>query len=289
MKVNVYTLNSFAVTEEGGNPAGIVFDAEILTEDQMKQIAAIVGFSETAFYTHSDCASHKVRFFTPVDEVDLCGHATIGAYYAMSVLGKIKEGSYTQETINGILNIDVHNDHSVMMEQFTPCFTETVPIEEVAETLNLNPSDLCQDLIPQVVSTGLRDLMVPIRSLATLNAMKPDLDKVAELSRKYHIVGYHIFTQDTNGDADLYCRNLAPLYGIQEEAATGTSNGALACYLYRYGKITKEQAGNLYFRQGYSMNKPSQIQVSLSVQGEKILGVKVGGSAKNLKLMEVEI
>lgn len=89
--------------------------------------------------------------------------------------------------------------------------------------------------------------------------------------------------------ANANCRNFAPLYDIPEESATGTSNGALGCYLYHHRKINNEQALNIVFEQGYSMKKPSEILVSLVVKENEILEVKVGGSAMNLTLTEVEI
>ena len=79
MNVKVITLNSFALESGGGNPAGVVLDASGLAEAQMLEIAKKVGFSETAFVMESDKSDFRVRFFTPEAEVDLCGHATIGA------------------------------------------------------------------------------------------------------------------------------------------------------------------------------------------------------------------
>lgn len=80
MKIRVYTLHSFAKTMDGGNPAGVVLDAEDLLEKDMQLIAAKVGFSETAFVQKSEKASYKVRFYTPIEEVNLCGHATIAVF-----------------------------------------------------------------------------------------------------------------------------------------------------------------------------------------------------------------
>lgn len=77
---NGLKINAFAKTNEGGNPAGIVLNAGVLSENDMKKIAGILGLSETAFVTKSDVADYRVRFFTPSEEVDLCGHATIGTF-----------------------------------------------------------------------------------------------------------------------------------------------------------------------------------------------------------------
>ncbi len=88
----------------------------------------------------------------------------------------------------------------------------------------------------------------------------------------------------------ILCHNaIAPLYGIPEESATGTSSGALGCYLYHYGIINEEQASHIILEQGYSMKRPSEIRVSLAIKENKIFEVKVGGRAMNLTLTEVEI
>ncbi|MBE6823419.1 MAG: PhzF family phenazine biosynthesis protein [Ruminococcaceae bacterium] len=289
MKINAYALNSFAKTKEGGNPAGVVLNADSLSEEEMRKIAAVLGFSETAFVMQSNTADFKVRFFTPKEEVDLCGHATIAAFYAMSNLNLLKPGEYKQETRAGILGIEIHDDGFVMMDQSIPIFSELLTKEEVADSLNLCASEILPDLPVQVVSTGLRDVMVPVRSMEILDKIRPDMEKIKTVSRKYHTVGYHVFSLESLHGANAYCRNFAPLYGIPKEAATGTSSGALGCYLYHYGKISREQASNIVFEQGYSMKRPSEIRVFLGVKENEIYEVKVGGKAMNLTPMEVEI
>ena len=87
--IKVYTLNAFTDDVSGGNPAGVVLDADNLTEKQMQGIAKKVGFSETAFVMSSDSADFRVRFFTPSDEVDLCGHATIATFKLLLLKGRI--------------------------------------------------------------------------------------------------------------------------------------------------------------------------------------------------------
>lgn len=289
MKVNVYTLNSFAKTKEGGNAAGVVMNADSLSEKEMRKIAAILGFSETAFILQSNVADFKVRFFTPNEEVDLCGHATIATFYTMASLGLLKPGMYKQETKAGILGIEIKGDNSIMMNQPVPVFSEIIDKEELADSLNIKALQMPEDLPVQVVSTGLRDIMVPVKSIEVLNTINPDMEKIRKISRKYNAVGYHVFALESFHFANANCRNFAPLYDISEESATGTSNGALGCYLYHYRKINNEQALDIVFEQGYSMKKPSEILVSLTVKENEILEVKVGGNAMNLALSEVEI
>lgn len=289
MKIKAYKINAFAKTEEGGNPAGVVVNADELSENDMKKIAGILGLSETAFVMKSDVADYRVRFFTPTEEVDLCGHATIGAFSTLLSRGFIKRGNYTQDTKAGVLNVEVMEDSSIMMNQTKPSFFEVLEKKEIADSLNISVDDMNEKLPVQIVSTGLRDIIVPIRSIEVLNGIKPNFKKVSEISKKFSAIGYHLFVLDSLYNSTAHCRNLAPLYGIPEESATGTSNGALACYLLKNSQIKPEYAKNLSFEQGYSMNMPSEIMVSLSVENNEIHEVRVGGKALNLTEIEIEL
>ncbi len=289
MIIKVYTLNAFAKNPQGGNPAGVVLEAGSLSDNQMQQITKEVSFSETAFVSKSDKADFRVRFFTPKGEVDLCGHATIATFFLMAKLKLIQFGMYTQETKAGVLNIEVKSDEAIFMNQNTPQFFEEIDKEEIAHSLNIPIEVIESDLPIQIVSTGLRDILVPIRTLSELHSIKPNFEKVYEISKKYDVVGYHLFTLETKFDSTAHCRNLAPLYDIPEESATGTSNGALSCYLWKNRKINNDQSQNLVYEQGYSMGKPSEILVNLITDDEKIVEVKVGGIASNIQQKEIKI
>ncbi len=289
MKVKVYTINAFAKAKQGGNPAGVVLDADQLSEGAMKKIAKIIGFSETAFIMKSNKADFKIRFFTPNEEVDLCGHATIAAFSVLLKTECINPGTYTQETKAGILAVEVDDNGIIMMTQSNPSFYEIIDYEEIADTLDINVDDFNRLFPCQIVSTGLKDILIPISNIEILDTIKPNFEKVAKLSKKYDVIGYHMFVLDSVSNSNAYCRNLAPLYGIDEESATGTSSGALACYLYKYGVFDTLQCHNITFEQGYSMNMPSEINVKLNVKESDICEVKVGGKALNIYLREVEI
>lgn len=282
-----YTLNAFAKSPEGGNPAGVVFNSENLSNQTKQEIAKRIGFSETAFVEKSTKADFKLQFFTPSEEVDLCGHATIASFFLMLNLSRIGIGSYTQETKAGVLKVDVMKNGSVFMEQTKPEFFELLPKEEIADSLNVSPKLISSDLPIQIVSTGLKDIFIPINNLANLLEIKVDFEKVAAISKKYNAIGYHLFSLETLNKASAHCRNFAPRYNIPEEAATGTASGALSCYLVKYGIITTEQASALVFEQGHTMGKPSEIQTQLLLKNNAIVQVKVGGMASNIKEHEL--
>ena len=282
-KINVTTLNAFARAGRGGNPAGVVIDTDGLDETSMQKVAAGVGLSETAFVQKSAAADFKIRFFTPAAEVDLCGHATIAVFSLLFGLRRIQPGKFRQETKAGILGVEVQADGTVFMEQTLPVFENAVDRGEVAGSLGIEIDSLAPDMPVQIVSTGLRDIMVPLVSLRALSNIEPDFKKITKISRRYGAVGYHAFSLETKHNSTAHCRNFAPLYGIPEEAATGTSSGALACYLFRRGKIAEGQARKLVFEQGYGMGRPSEILVRLDIKKKAVTGVHVGGKATAAK------
>ena len=125
---------------------------------------------------------------------------------------------------------------------------------------------------PQVLSTGIKEIFVAVKSGEILNALQPLFKEMINLAKKYSTIGVHAFAIENN---QVYGRNFAPVVGILEESATGTSNGALACYLNKYF----DHKNNYILRQGYSMNQPSEIIVNLDIENNQINKVWVGGNA----------
>lgn len=258
---------------------------------EMQLIAKEFGFSETAFMEKSLLADYKIRYFTPASEVDLCGHATIAAFGLMHSLGLSKAGtSYSIETKAGILDVDISSEGLVYLSQALPQFLEKISCEEIAPSLGMEAGDLKTGLPIQIVSTGLRDIMIPIRSRKLLNKVQPNFDAITAISEKYDVVGYHLFTMDTPDDAAAECRNFAPLYDIPEESATGTSNGALLSYLYQHGQRSLREVENVMFRQGYSMDCPSEIRAGLRLsESGEINQVRVGGAVAGIERRHIMI
>ena len=285
MKIEVNILDVFAEKVGDGNPAGVVLDANKLSDIEMQEISKKVGLSETAFVKKSERADFKVQFFTPNNEVDLCGHATIGTFSLLYKNGEIGVGVYTQETKAGILEIEIKEDGKIYMEQLKPKYYGDINKKEIAESLNMDVENIVEELPIKIVSTGLKDILVPIKTLEILNNIEPNFEIIKKISEKYDVVGYHIFALSNEEGSIGYCRNFAPLYDIDEESATGTSNGALACYLHKYNKLEKYK--NLKFNQGYSMGKPSNIYADLEVKDNEIISVKVGGTALKVNKMTI--
>lgn len=278
--IATYIVGAFTNNGSGGNKAGVVFQADGLSDKQMQVIAKELAYSETAFISKSENATYKVRFFTITEEVDLCGHATIATWSLLFQKGFVKHGMYSQETLAGKLGIMISGDGSVFMQQTEPQFFSRVDVEEIVPVLGVNETSFEISLPPQVVSTGSRDIVVAVRSKEILMSLQPDFSKMANLSVKYNVMGLHVFT--LGEDCTAIARNFAPLVGIDEESATGTSNGALLCYLKELGRL-KEQ--DLYcIEQGENMGQHS------NVLGKLIDGrIWIGGQASLLaeKIMDV--
>ena len=199
MKISVYEVHAFTKDGQGGNAAGVVIQESgtVLTDSQMLEIAARMGFSETAFVSESDAADFKVRFFTPSDEVDLCGHATIAVFWLLNSLGKLNgRRDLVQETKAGLLNLRVSNDE-ILMAQATPEFGPVLEPEEIFWSLGLSENAQAVGLPVQIVSTGLKDIVVPVASLKDLEALKPDFEDIRQISEAHGVTGYHCFTLNT--------------------------------------------------------------------------------------------
>ena len=103
--VEVYVISAFSIDGMGGNKAGVVLDSRDLMPAKMMAIAKDLGYSETAFLMESNTADFKIRYFTPTEEVSLCGHATIATFSILNSLGRLSKDTYTIETKAGSLNL----------------------------------------------------------------------------------------------------------------------------------------------------------------------------------------
>ncbi len=291
-------VDAFTDSLFGGNPAGVVFIPEgedFPSDETMVKTAAELRYSETAFLKKLEDKEYQVRYFTPAAEVDLCGHATIGSSYALLHDGIINAGDTVRfNTLAGPIDIAVNED-SVLMSMGDPISygplerKGAVDLYHIFE-LEAHGQDLCTGdgetrIAPEMVSTGLIDIMTPVKNLEELDKINPDFPALAELSKKYKVVGAHAFTLDAE-DGLIHARNFAPLYDIDEEAATGTSNGALAYCLYTHGVVEADKVYTVV--QGEKMGRPSKISFQVTLEnGEP--KVKVGGMAAVLAEGEINL
>lgn len=289
MKIRVNIVNAFVDGEVGGNPAGVVLDADALTARQKQHIAATVGRSETAFVSRSDTADVKLEFFTPTRQIAHCGHATIAAFSYLKQLGRIRSDRSSKETIDGNRDI-LFEGAAAFMAQTAPRYQEVRDdTDEILHSLELSGSDLLRDRTPLIVNTGNRFLIVPLKSLEALAMASPDMKALIQVSERFDLIGYYLFAPDSRvkgRDADT--RMFAPRYGIPEESATGTAAGPLGCYLHDRLGLQKDA---FLIEQGHFMETPSPsvLTVRLHLKDGSITGLMAGGRAKRMGELDVEI
>lgn len=277
--MKIFVCDAFSSEIFKGNQAGVVIVEEkenYPSEILMKNIAAELKHSETAFVKKMDNKIFKIRYFTPTEEVKLCGHATISVFSTLRKLNIVSVGKYIAETLAGNLEIIVDKDF-IWMDMASPKIEYIFNLNEIKElysAFNLDISQAPKNLIPKIVNTGLSDIIIPIEDKKVLDSFTMDKEKVIELSKKYKVVGAHLFSLDKDKKFTAFCRNIAPLVGIDEECATGTSNGALTHYLKKYNIISVKDINS--FRQGEAMQRASTI---LSRYKEDGVTIQVGGNA----------
>lgn len=269
--VDVYVAAAFSKDDKGGNKAGVVLGRSELTSVQKAAIAKEMGYSETAFVLDSNKADFKLQYFTPTEEVPLCGHATIAAFSTLKLLNMLDKTDCTIETETVTLNIHIKDDGLILMEQNCPAYLEVLDSDIFTGCIEKGFIDHRFPI--QIVSTGLNDIMLPVDSAEHLEQLSPDFEMIANMSKEKEVVGVHAFTMIKESDVTAICRNFAPLYGIDEESATGTASCALACYLFKYYKHQPQYI----FEQGHNMGEISRIVVNLSYHENVIDSVFVGG------------
>lgn len=290
MKIEVPIVSAFVDENVGGNPAGVVLNAQQYSQDQKLRIAAAVGLSETAFVSPSSTADFKLEFFTPTRQIAHCGHATIATFSYLRQIGKLPRDETSKETIDGRREILMEGD-SAYMEQVAPRYTELSQEHQLRaiDSLGLSSSDLLAETQPWVVNTGNSFLMIALRNSDVVKSVSPTMRLVSAMSREYGLIGYYIFSPESVKEGrDAGARMFAPYYGIDEESATGMAAGPLACYLYDTLKNDKDQ---YLIEQGHLMTPPSPsvIAVRLKTESGSISSLMAGGKAAISEVKSVEI
>jgi PhzF family phenazine biosynthesis protein len=287
MEVTINVVNAFIDGALGGNPAGVVLDADALTDQQRLTIAKAVGLSETAFVSASSVADFKLDFFTPNRQIAHCGHATVAVFSHLAQTGRIGQGWSSKETIDGTRKVLI-KDGMAFMEQRAPQYTEVYPYHSaILDSVGLTEKQLL--VAPKLVNTGNSFVVLGVNNQQDLAQLEIDFEAITVVSESLDLIGYYIFTTQTNRPGrDVATRMLAPRYGINEEAGTGMAAGPMACYLHDQMAINKD---HFTIEQGYLMQpaSPSVIDVTLEISPSGITSLMAGGDAKSIKEVIIHI
>lgn len=296
---SVYQVDSFTRDKFTGNPAGVVPRADGLTEESMQSIARELNNSETAFIfsSQSDEYDVHVRFFTPLREVPICGHATVAAHYVRAMENGLGNVRVYQKTGAGILPVDIlreGDDLSIVMTQAKIQFGSVIEgpdRETMLRALGLKESDLKAGYPLQIVSTGHSKVMVAVQSPVTLHALRPDDNALTAVSQAIGCNGFFVFTTDwSQDDIPVHGRMFAPALGIREDPVTGNANGPLGAYLVHH-RLVRHDGRSFTFKakQGEAMHRPGIIGVEVAIENGEPALVKISGDAVIVFKTEITI
>ncbi|MGK5682496.1 PhzF family phenazine biosynthesis protein [Actinoplanes sp. URMC 104] len=260
---------AFTDDPAGGNPAGVVRDAQGLDDAGMLKIAAEVGYSETAFLTeHRGDGRYRVRFFSPLAEVPFCGHATVATAVALG------PGEHVFTTNAGDVPVTVDTAGWAMLTSVAPSVADLAPgdLEALLDVLRWRPDDLDPELPPRVAYAGAHHPVLAAASRQRLADLDYDFDGLKALMEARGWTTIQLVFRTGADSFDV--RNPFPVGGVVEDPATGAAAAALGGYL-RALRIVGDDAV-VHLRQGDDLGRPSRLTVRL-LPGEA--GVRVSGKA----------
>jgi trans-2,3-dihydro-3-hydroxyanthranilate isomerase len=291
MKRRLYTLDVFTGTRFEGNPLAVVTDGDGLSTKTMQAIAHEMNLAETVFVQRptNNRALARLRIFTTTQELPLAGHPVIGTWFLLADLGVVPAAEGTvhvlQQTGAGILPVEISfhdgRPRQVTMTQKPARFSATkIDRKALAEALGLKTADLDSSLPLEFVSTGIFNLMVPLKQRA-LPKIHMNMRPLAQLISRHGVMAY-CFALGSNGNA--FARGMLP-WGMVEDPATGSAAGSLGAYLVAHGRLKPGDA--LRIKQGVEMGRPSEIHVEINAERGR-LTPKVSGSAVRVLEASVE-
>ena len=289
-------IDAFTHEPFSGNPAGVVLDAKGLSDAKMQAIAREMNLSETALVlpATSKSADLQIRWFTPNAEVPLCGHATIAGFHALAeeeLHGMKGNGTYSfgLQTKSGILGIVVEKKFSGTIVEFqipVPKFrTRRKVPPELLRCLGVRSSEVLTRL-PYVSSSYL---YLPLKKLTTLKSLEPDYARLRAFNNATRTLGVCVFSLKTiEESSSVHSRFFAPAVGIDEDPVTGSANGPLGYYLYRYAVPAGHYIPSLILpdariefigEQGDFIGRRGRVKIRLRVSGAGVKHLSIAGEA----------
>jgi trans-2,3-dihydro-3-hydroxyanthranilate isomerase len=269
----------------GGNPCAVIFETDELDDATMLAIAREMNLSETAFVRRSNIADFGVRYFTPAEEIPLAGHPTIATVFALVDSGRRRlitpSTTISLELKDGPIRVEIHAEGDgplrIVMVQRKPEFFLLHDPNEVMPVFGLQPDDLLPGAAIQTVSTGTRQLMIPLRGLESLKRATLDIPAYTELRLKADFFSPHLFClSGVTAVGSTFARHFGTPPDLLEDPFTGSATGGMAAYLWRYGMI---ESPRFIAEQGHWMGRPGQAEVEVVGPPHDMETVKVGGSA----------
>lgn len=287
-KLKVKQVDAFTRTPLCGNPAAVVFDAVELSTQQMQAIAREMNLSETVFIlpTTDLDADYSARIFTPRRELPFAGHPTIAAVHAVIEDGRLFNGQtpsgVLQECGIGIVPVIVEKRTGglffLMTQPVPQWFGTNIEKKDCVEMLGCRHNDL-SDLPPDIVSTGVKWLIVPLKNVNAVKTLKPNMARIEQICTEAGAAGITTFCFGGEHDGHaIHARTFAPGEGVLEDPVCGSGQGCIAAYIARYGLISGRQFEYLA-EQGLEIQRPGSVTVKAQLSEGRNWVIQVGGQA----------
>lgn len=297
-KIQVHQVDAFTRERFTGNPAGVVLNADGLTEPQMLAIARELNNADTAFILSPESPDHnlRARFFTPRTEAGFVGHATVAAHYVLS-RGPNARTHMRQKSKAGTVDIEVrgtHDDRSIAIRQSAPPLGRELNDRErlaVLDALALATDDLDIRCPLRIVGASSTRLMIGVRGQEALRHLKPDMTRLTTLSAQVGAAGYFVFSL-THGHSDhlTESRMFCPALGISEDPVSGNAHGLLGVYLAHYSLLPRGEPRAAFSGvQGHSVHRPGRVNVELDFRDGSVDAVWIIGQAVSIFDTEIEL
>ena len=285
----VFQVDAFTRTMFAGNPAGVVLDADDLSDTEMRQIAREIGRGDTAFALAASGPDHdlRMRFYTPKCEVPFVGHATLAAHFVRATLTPPASRPIRQSSGTGIIEVDVQktgDSFEIGMRLPAPKAVralESQELDALLDALGVSHDDLDPRTPVEIYATRNARLLLGLRSAQSLHNLKPDLDALARLTPHLGADGFFVFTLVNDHDHPrCESRMFCPAIGVPEDAVSGNAHSMLGALLVRHGLVEGSQGVvHLHGTQGRSVGRPGEVSVTVEVRGKEPLSVRISGTA----------
>jgi trans-2,3-dihydro-3-hydroxyanthranilate isomerase len=280
----------FAERTYSGNQLAVVWADGSETTEELQRLAVEFGFSETVFIEpdrpNPGGATYAVRIFTPASELPFAGHPTLGAAWAIRNLGD-RDPSAEIELREGVGPIRVwfegdQPDGLVWMQQNSPEFGNSYPVDRTAAALGLEAADIDAGTPVQHVSTGIPFVIVPLVSLDAVRRARAFVEPAKDLFNGLEPTPLLVYARGAEeAGHHLRARMFAAQYGVPEDPATGSANGCLAAYLVQHNVLGPGPV-RVAVEQGYEMGRPSVLYLDAErgAGADSPISVRVGGRVK---------
>jgi len=293
MERRYYTLDVFTTNRFEGNPLAVITDGDGLSDDAMLAVAREMNLSETVFVQKptEDEALARLRIFTTREVLKLAGNPVIGTWFLLAALGVVpaQEGGVhvLQQTGAGVLPVEIRfkdgRPQRVTMTQKDAAFRPAkLSKKALATALGLTVKDFDPKLEPEYVSTGIFNLMVPLRNRAALSKIVMNMVALRKVLGKNGTMAYCFACGD---NSKAFSRGMLP-WELYEDAGTGSAAGALGSYLVKHGRLSAAHTLNVL--QGEEMGRPCHIEVEVTQSGKKLVP-RVSGAAVKVFEGTIEI